>query len=233
MDGIKVIIELLIYNCTVPSVVLPNLILGLVTAGTSAYLLKRGSLVGESFYQFTNGYRFVISACVGVVLSSPLPFWGRGSLLKLLSIIVLLIVLFVVSYMDEKTTYFIVGYMIVGILIQIVLLFIVFCMGFEGMSPFSIKMLVLMAVFTYFLALIRAYSYGDMGLMYMVLLSFLVMKQGDFFYSMMVAYAVSFVSLLVRDTVRLPKRIRNKEELKFAHSLNIVIGVLAAFFFNC
>lgn len=231
----EAIIKLLIYNVTTLKEIVPNLLLGLVIGLSSGAILYRLARIDKDYITFTrnNFFFLLILVSVGAVIVSPLDA-GRMECLKTISVLFTLICLSVCSYTDLKTKTVIVGYVLLGMLIQVILLVCHIANNGLWISGIEKTILVITLVLFLFFCIIRSYTIADLGLIYMNAMCILVCADKLHFVYCILMVFVAFITVAIRDIFfRIPQRKKEgkKGKLRFSFTLHILIGMMASLFF--
>lgn len=235
MGLFEAIIKLFFYNITTLKEIVPNLILGLMTGLLSSTILYRLSKVDKEYITFTktNFIFFLTILPAGVVVTSPLRA-GSVEWIKVASIFFCLVCLSVCSYTDSKTGTMIVGYMLLGVLLQAVLLICHVAKGGLLISNFEKRFLGILLLWFFIFFLIRSYTFADLGLLYMNMMCILICSDELHYVLGMLMVLTAFITVVVRDLLfRVPKWKKNgmKGKLQFPFTIHIQIGMMLVLFF--
>lgn len=232
IEFIRSLLSSLLYNLLTPQILLPNLLLGIVTSLSGGYLLRKLSTVKEAGIIVLRHHliHFLLITFLGVVVISPLPVGGTEGFIKMVSFYLLFVVLAVCAFMDEQTHYVLFGLVFSGLFSQILMLIVFVKVGFLDVKlVFGVSFWMAVTVIA-LLCLIRAYSPGDMGLIYMCLVGFVILNEESYLDATVIMLLVAFVTDVGRHLFFLPRYIREKRSLRFPFLLHITIGFCMATF---
>lgn len=237
MGPLEVLGKLFIYNITTLKEIIPNLLLGLAVGLISCAILYRLSRVDKDYIKFNwkNSLLILLFLSAGVVVTSPLQA-GKVEWMKIISILFCLICLSVCSYTDAKTGTVIVGYALMGFLIQVTLLVVHVAQDDFKIFAYDRKFLMWMFILFFVCFLLRGYTAIDLVLFYMnVICILIIVNKSHYIYGGVMIF-VAFITVVIRDILfRIPKWVKGGKsgkvrEFRAPFTLHILIGMLAALF---
>lgn len=210
-----------------------SLVVAFFMAAISLLLLIRGSKEKDALYTFSKKEYVPVLLWQGLalfVLSPVLPVNGSG-ILGVLSMMVCLIILGVTAVVDEKCGGFRLGYVLVGVLLELVLWVGSVCMGEKGalqgvFRPTFICLLLILIVGI-------AFSLADRGLLCVSYLMYMILLEKELWIaSVIITLFVAMLICMLRFLWELPKRRREEGFWKKRRpaTLAIFIGVLITLF---
>ena len=99
-------------------------------------------------------------------------------------------------------------------------------------TTLDVKILIGCVLFNLFMGISPwGYSLGDMGLIFMSLLSVMILQNGYFFMSFLLIIFVSSVTFVLQSFFYLPKAIEEKKKLRFPYTFHLMLGTMVSLFF--
>lgn len=235
MGLIEAIIKLLFYNITTVKEIIPNLLLGIATGVVSSAFLYRLSIVDKEYITFEKKdfIFFLVILSAGVVATSPL---GAGGIewKKILSVLFCLVCLSVCSFTDSKTGTVIVGYVLLGMILQVVLLWWHITSDGLKINYLEKRILIILLVLFFIFVLLRAYTLADLGLIYMNMMCILICSDRLHYVLGILMLFTAFITVVIRDIFfRIPrwKKGGKNGKLQFPFTIHIQAGMMLALFF--
>lgn len=235
LNVFAIVAERVIANITLVSEVVPNLLYGMLLVGVVAYILKKRRDKEPEYFSFdTSGRRKLLffSFLVGVVLASPLPIRKWSDIIAMLAVGVLVVVLACASYSDRYTCTFYMGYLMVGVSLEVALLVLSLMSRIIILTEWDIMLLLCCVAFNLLLGYIR-YSKADMVLFYMCLICFLIVDSWNVVFAFCVCELVSTVTAILIRFSSSVRKILRKEKLmrvRYPFAEYISFGFFVALF---
>ena len=237
MEFLKALCRQATYNIIIPQKLFPNLILAVVVSMAAVFLILRLSRVDKDYITVTkkNIFSLLIFSFMGVVIASPLPIRAEGMWLGVVSLFFALLTLSVGAYTDRQTGTMIVGYVLFGLLIQIIIILLSLITGSVKISSFETAMVILCALILLVCCAYGSHSTLDLLLFYMCFLSILVIANGGYVSLCVVCFMTAFfLATIINGIFKLPGRLRGmdgkKEPIRFPFTTYIMIGYFTALF---
>lgn len=239
---LKAILRKAVYGIVVVDELIPNLLLVLLLLIIAFLILLRLSRVDEDYIRLkVSTFSFLSTiTLLGVIISSPLPVRSgdMGSVvIQGISLFCVLLALFVCSYMDMQTGTMIVGYVLLGFVMQAGLFLTELLRGMIPISSFEVGMLVACAMVLALCFAFGSQSGLDLLLFYMCFLHILITAGGSYVALCIVCFMTAFItSAIINGIFKMPgmlkeKREGKKVELRFPFTIYIYIGLMASLFF--
>lgn len=235
MDFIDIVTSVwnrVLYKCLVPERLFLNLAAGVVVSLIAIAFLQYHVKTDKGFIVLTKGHMliFILSISLAVILVSPLPFGKWADVFEVMSVFVIMVVLSVTSYMDKQTATFVNGYMVIGLLVNLILCVLGIAFGFVAVSKTSLVMLLCCMVVNVILGLI-AYSPADAGLIQMAMFAFVLVDIRYIVFAFVLCELVSHIHYLICTIPKVAAKVRKKEKLRFPFTTSIMAGVVTTLFF--
>lgn len=232
MDIVVSVWNRVLHKCLEPERLFLNLAAGVIISLIALGFLRYHVKTDKDFIVLSKRHilTFILFISLAVILVSPLPFGEREDIVKVLSVFVTMVVLSVTSYMDKQTATFVNGYMVIGLLINLILCIIGVGFKFVVVSKTSLVMLMCCIAVNVILGLI-AYSPADAGLIQMAMFTFVLVDMRYIAFAFVLCELMSHIHYIIGTIPKVLDKVKKKEKLRFPFTTSIMAGVVITLFF--